>query len=128
MNLANARVAQLLIPVDDFDKAVSFYRDTLGIPFLFSAPRQMAFFNCGGVRLLVGVMPAGQAALRGSVIYFQVSDIGAVFSSLNGQGVAFRAEPHVVNRTATSELWLAEFTDPDGNQLALMADVPIDGA
>jgi hypothetical protein len=57
------------------------------------------------------------------VIYFQVSDIHAVFSSLKHNGVHFLAEPHVVNRTPTSELWLAEFTDPDANQLALMSDV-----
>lgn len=128
MNLTDAKVAQLLIPINDFDKGVSFYRDTLGIPFLFSVPPQMAFFNCGGVRLLVGVMPEGQAAQRGSAVYFQVSDIGAIFSSLKSQGVVFKAEPHVVNRTPKSELWLAEFVDPDGNQLALMADVPLTGA
>ena len=107
---------------------MAFYRDVLGIPFLFSAPPQMAFFNCGGVRLLVGVMPPGQKAQRGSAIYFQVADIRAVYSSLKGQGVNFSAEPHVVNRTPKSELWLAEFTDPDGNQLALMSDVATAGA
>ena len=123
MNLANAKVAQLLIPVDDFEKGVAFYRDTLGLPLLFSAPPQMAFFNCGGVRLLVGVLPAGQLAQRGSAIYFQVPDIHVVFSSLKEKGVLFKIEPHVVNRTAKSELWLAEFTDPDGNQLALMSEV-----
>jgi len=32
MNLANAKIAQLLVPVDDLGKAVSFYRDVLG-PF-----------------------------------------------------------------------------------------------
>jgi methylmalonyl-CoA/ethylmalonyl-CoA epimerase len=128
MNLANATVAQLLIPVGDFDKGVSFYRDILGVPFLFAAPPQMAFFNCGGVRLLVGVMPEGQTAQRGSAIYFQVSDIGAVYSTLKDQGVTFGAEPHVVHRTPKSELWLAEFADPDGNQLALMSDVPLTGA
>lgn len=126
MNLADARVAQLLIPVEDFDKGVAFYRDVLGIPFLFAAPPQMAFFNCGGVRLLVGV-PEGKKAQRGSAIYFQVTDIGAVFSSLKAQGVRFVAEPHVVHRTPTSELWLSEFTDPDGNQLALMSEVPLEG-
>jgi len=125
MNLADARVAQILIPVDDFDKGVAFYRDTLGIPFLFAAPPQMAFFNCGGVRLLVGVMPAGQKAQRGSAVYFGVPDIHAVFSSLKGKGVRFMAEPHVVNRTPKSELWLAEFADPDGNQLALMSEVAV---
>jgi len=123
MNLATAKVAQLLIPVENFEKGVSFYRDILGIPFLFSAPPQMAFFDCGGVRLLVGVMPAGQDAQRGSTIYFEVPDIAAVYSALTAKGVGFKAEPHLVNRTPKSELWLAEFTDPDGNQLALMSEV-----
>ncbi len=127
MNLANAKIAQLLIPVEDFDKGVAFYRDILGIPFLVAAPPQMAFFNCGGVRLLVGVMQEGQKAQRGSAIYFQVTDIRTVYASLKDQGVRFTAEPHVVNRTPKSELWLAEFADPDGNQLALMSDVTLGG-
>ena len=128
MNLANAKVGQLLIPVDDFEKGVAFYRDILGLPFLFAAPPQMAFFNCGGVRLLVGVTPPGQKPQRGSAIYFQVPDIHAVFSSLKRNGVLFMAEPHVVNRTPKSELWLAEFTDPDANQLALMSEVAVGSA
>jgi methylmalonyl-CoA/ethylmalonyl-CoA epimerase len=128
MNLSNATVGQLLIPVDDFDKGVAFYRDVLGLPFLFSAPPQMAFFMCGAVRLLVGVMPAGQAAQRGSAIYFRVDDIQAVASSLKARGVRFQAAPHLVHRTPASELWLAEFTDPDGNQLALMSEVAVQGA
>jgi methylmalonyl-CoA/ethylmalonyl-CoA epimerase len=121
MDLSNATIGQLLIPVDDLDRAVPFYRDVLGLPFLFSAPPQMAFFQCGGVRLLVGVPPAGHTAQRGSAIYFQVADIQSVFRSLNEKGVKFMAEPHIVHRTPNSELWLAEFTDSDGNQLALMS-------
>ena len=128
MTLANAKVGQLLIPVEDFESGVAFYRDVLGLPFLFAAPPQMAFFDCGGVRLLVGVMPAGQKAQRGSAIYFQVPDIHAVFSSLKHNDVRFTAEPHVVNRTPKAELWLAEFTDPDENQLALMSEVALGGA
>ena len=124
MDLANARIAQLLVPVHDFERGVAFYRDTLGIPFLFSAPPSMAFFDCGGVRLLVGPLPEGEPAQRGSTIYFQVPDIHMVYSSLEAKGVAFRAEPHVVHRTPASELWLAEFSDPDGNQLALMGETP----
>ncbi|MGH7741778.1 MAG: VOC family protein [Candidatus Eiseniibacteriota bacterium] len=123
MNLAEAQVAQLMIPVTDFERGVAFYRDTLGLPFLFAAPPQMAFFNVGGVRLLVGVLPAGQNAQRGSVIYFRVPDLRPVHASLREMGVHFRAEPHVVHRTPQMELWLAEFTDPDGNQLALMSEV-----
>jgi methylmalonyl-CoA/ethylmalonyl-CoA epimerase len=128
MNLANAKIAQLLVPVDDLAKGVAFYRDVLGLPFLFEAPPQMAFFDCGGVRLLLGVPPKGQAAQRGSAIYFQVPDIAAVSSTLKANGVMFMAEPHVVHRTPSMELWLAEFRDPFGNQLALMGEARVGGA
>jgi len=125
MNLVNAVVAQLLIPIDDFERGITFYRDVLGLSLLFAAPPQMAFFQCGSVRLLVGVTPAGQKAQRGSQIYFGVKDIQSVYSSLSSQGVQFKAPPHVVNRSATSEVWLAEFVDPDGNQLALMNEMSL---
>ena len=123
MNLADATVTQLLIPIDDFERGVAFYRDVLGLRLLFAAPPQMAFFQCGAIRFLVGVTPPGQKAQRGSQIYFAVQDIETVHSSLSNQGVQFKAPPHVVNRSAKSELWLAEFVDPDGNQLALMSEV-----
>jgi methylmalonyl-CoA/ethylmalonyl-CoA epimerase len=128
MNLSNAKITQLLIPVDDFETGVSFYRDVLGLSLLFVAPPQMAFFNCDGLRLLVGVVPPGQKTQRGSAIYFEVADIHTVYSSLKANGVSFKGEPHPVNRTPKSELWLAEFTDPDGNQLALLCNIAIAGA
>jgi methylmalonyl-CoA/ethylmalonyl-CoA epimerase len=123
MRLADATVGQLMIPVADLERAIAFYRDTLGLAFLFAAPPQMAFFMCGGVRLLVGVPPPGEPAQRGSAIYFRVPDIAAVHATLAADGVGFLASPHVVHRTPASELWLAEFTDPDGNPLALMSEV-----
>lgn len=128
VNLSDAAVAQVMIPVDDFERGIAFYRDVLGIPFLFAAPPMMAFFKSGAVRLLVGVMAPGQKAQRGSAIYFQVTDINAVFATLKDNGVQFRAEPHLVHRAPKSELWLAEFTDPDGNPLALMSEVALSGA
>ena len=127
MNLGNATVGQVMIPVTDFDQGVTFYRDVLGLPFVFAAPPQMAFFQCGAVRVLVGVLPTGQEVQRGGAIYFQVPDIHGVFASLKAAGVQFSAEPHVVHRTATMEHWLAEFADPDGNHLAMMSEVARDG-
>jgi len=123
VNLSDAAVTQVMIPVDDLEGAIAFYRDTLGIPLLFTAPPMMAFFKSGAIRLLVGVLPAGEKAQRGSAIYFQVADIQDVHSTLVAAGVEFRAAPHVVNRTPKSELWLAEFADPDGNPLALLSEV-----
>jgi methylmalonyl-CoA/ethylmalonyl-CoA epimerase len=128
MDLSAATIGQLLIPVAELDAGVKFYQDTLGLRHLFSAPPQMAFFQCGSVRLLIGVPPAAQAAQRGSVIYFQVADILAVHRTFSERKVKFSQPPHVVHRTPKSELWLAEFTDPDGNQLALMSETSVGSA
>ncbi|CAN5602605.1 hypothetical protein BH23GEM1_BH23GEM1_03760 [soil metagenome] len=122
-DLGGATVGQLLIPVEDLERAVPYYRDTLGLRYLFSAPPQMSFFQCGDVRLLVGVPEAGQPRARGSIIYFKVADIHAVYATLKERGIEFDAEPKLIHRTATSELWLAGFRDPDGNQLVLMSEI-----
>ncbi len=122
MDLSDATVGQLLIPVTDLERAIAFYRDSLGLRFLFSAPPQMSFFQAGSVRLLVGVPESGRLADRGSMVYFKVADIHAVFETLRSRGVSLGNPPHVVHRTPTMELWLCEFRDPDGNQLALMSE------
>ncbi len=124
MDLREATVGQLLIPVRDLDRAIAFYRDTLGIRFLFTAPPEMSFFQSGNVRLLIGVPPADYPRENGALVYFQVADIHAVCATLLERGVSFSAAPHVVHRTPTAELWLSEFRDPDGNQLALMSEAP----
>ena len=124
-DLSTATVGQLLIPVSNLERATAYYRDILGIPFLFSAPPQMSFFQTGNVRLLVGVPEDGTAALRSSLIYFRVDNIQDVHNGLVSRGVTFTSAPHLVHRTATHELWLADFSDPDGNPLAVMSEVKI---
>lgn len=125
IDLAAATLGQLLIPVSNLEQATAYYRDTLGIPFLFSAPPQMSFFQTGNVRLLVGVHEDGATDQRSSMIYFRVDDIHSVHDGLVSRGVKFGSAPHLVHRASTYELWLADFTDPDGNPLALMCEVPI---
>lgn len=122
-DLADATVGQLLIPVSDLDRAIPYYRDTLGLKYLFSAPPQMSFFHAGNVRLLVGVPEGAQARAPGSAVYFKVSDIHAVHATLKQRGVEFPSDPKLIHKTPESELWLVEFRDPDGNQLALMSEV-----
>jgi methylmalonyl-CoA/ethylmalonyl-CoA epimerase len=125
MDLSDATVGQLLIPVTNLERAIGFYRDTLGITFLFAAPPQMSFFMAGNVRLLVGVSESPRP--QSSMVYFKVSDIHGVYQTLVERGVPFGKAPHLVHRAATSELWLTEFKDPDGNDLALMGEIPIKG-
>ena len=116
-------IGQLLVPVTDVERATAFYRDQLGVPFLFSYPG-MAFLDAGGVRLFLAV-PESPASSGHVTIYFRVPDIDAAFAALRGRGVAFTDEPHVVHRGEGTELWMAFTQDPDGNSLGIMEDRPL---
>jgi catechol 2,3-dioxygenase-like lactoylglutathione lyase family enzyme len=119
--LSDATVGQVHISVTDVDRAVAFYRDTLGLPFLFRVPEQpMAFLQCGQTRLYLATPEPGFHSQP--VLYFSVSSIDDAFAELRSKGVEFRDEPHVVHSDGTTELWLAFFADPDGCVLALMEE------
>jgi methylmalonyl-CoA/ethylmalonyl-CoA epimerase len=121
--LREARIGQIAINAKELPRAVRFYRDTLGLTFLFEAPPKIAFFECGGVRLLVGEPAAPEFDHPSSILYFRVPDIRATHAELARRGVAFREEPHFVAKMPDHELWLAEFQDTEGNTLALMSEV-----
>ena len=123
--LALGPLMQINMPVKDIDTAVAFYRDTLGLPFLFQADT-LAFFDCGGVRLLVDIAEGEEFAHPGSVLYFRVDDIQAAYEDLRGRGVEFVSEPHVINKTPTSELWMAFFSDGQWNTHAIACDVAVE--
>ena len=115
-------IGQIHVSVTDVDRSVEFYRDVLGIPFLFRVPEQpMAFFDCGGVRLYLGV-PESPEFRSNPIVYFRVEDVDEAFRFLRARGVEFRGKPHVVHRTESSELRMAFFDDPDGNHLVVMAE------
>lgn len=113
-------IGQVAMPVKDLARAVEFYRDRLGLRFLFQAPPGLAFFDCGGVRLLVEVPQDKEFAHAGSVLYFKVDDINQAFGDLTSRGVAFRGEPHLIAKMPDHELWMAFFDDGEGNTHALM--------
>jgi predicted enzyme related to lactoylglutathione lyase len=116
-------IGQIALPVHDIDRATNFYRDVLGLPFLFSAPPQLAFFDCAGVRLMLSVPESSEFDHPGSTLYFRVTDIDIACRDLAGRGAHFRGRPECVARLPTHELWLAFFDDPEGNTLALMSEV-----
>ena len=113
-----SQVEQIAVIVHDMDRAVRFYRDVLSLPFLFQVP-QMAFFQCGDVRLMLGLPSEPEFDHPSSIIYYRVADIEATHRALLARGVTFRSEPHVVHRAADHELWMAFFYDVDRNTLAL---------
>jgi catechol 2,3-dioxygenase-like lactoylglutathione lyase family enzyme len=117
------QIGQVRVAVSDVDRAVAFYRDVLGMAFIFQFPG-MAFFDLDGIRLML-VDPESRDFGGESVIYYRVDDIGLAHEKLSERGVDFSDKPHVVHRDEHHELWMAFFKDPDGNVLALMSEVPI---
>ena len=117
-----SRIGQIAIMVHDLPKAVAFYRDILGMKFLFEVPR-MAFFDCGGVRMMLGLPETPELDHAASIVYYKVDDIQAAYRVLKSRGVGFFGEPGLVARMPDHELWLAEFRDIENNVLALMSEV-----
>lgn len=117
------RIGQIAVPVADIDRAVAFYRDVLGMRFLFQAPPGLGFFDCGGVRLMLDAPAKAQGDLGAPIIYYHVPDLQFAFETLSGRGVSFEADPHLVAKLPDHELWMAFFRDPDHNLLALMSEV-----
>lgn len=117
-----SQLGQIAMNVADLERSVAFYRDTLQIPFLFQFPG-LAFFDCGGVRLMI-TRPEGTEKPSGnSVLYFKVQDIQAEAQALVSRGVKLDGEPHLVAKLPDHELWMVFFRDPDGNLLALMSEI-----
>lgn len=113
------QIGQIAIPVQDLEKAVAFYRDVLGMDFLFQAPPGLAFFDCGGVRLMLDFPAGTQSENRSSIIYYKVDDLPSAVAELKARGVEFDQEPELVAQMPDHELWIAFLRDPDGNTLAL---------
>jgi predicted enzyme related to lactoylglutathione lyase len=118
-----SEIGQISVTARDIDRATAFYRDTLRIKYLFSAPPQLAFFDCSGVRLMLGVPEKPEFDHPSSILYFKVPDIQAAHASLAERGVRFGSPPHLVAKLPSHDLWLADFRDSEGNQLALMSEV-----
>ena len=119
-DLSQSRIRQIAIVCKDVARATAFYRDTLGVRFLFSAGPGLSFFDCGGVRLMLSA--AEGDATGTSVLYYLVSDIQAQHDALAAKGVRFVGEPHMIARMSDHELWLAEFRDSEDNVMALMEE------
>lgn len=115
-------LGQVSVPVTDLARAVGFYRDSVGLPLLFEVPG-MAFFDCGGVRLMLAGGEGEGLEPPGSVLYFRVADIEGAHAEMVERGVTFEGAPHLIASMPDHELWMAFFRDPEGNLMALMAEV-----
>jgi methylmalonyl-CoA/ethylmalonyl-CoA epimerase len=118
-----SRIGQIAVLVRDLDRAVTFYRDVLGLAFLFRVPN-LAFFDCAGVRLMLSPPETAELERHSSIIYFTVDDIHAAHQALRDRGAQFDDQPHIIAHMETYDLWMAFFRDPDGNMLGIMSEAP----
>jgi methylmalonyl-CoA/ethylmalonyl-CoA epimerase len=119
-------VGQIAVNVRDLDRAVAFYRDTLGIPLLFRIPGA-AFFQCGATRLMLGIAEKPEFDHPASILYYRVADIRAAFDALVAAGVRVegeQGEPHLIAPMPDHDLWMAFLRDSEDNLFALMSEVP----
>ena len=116
-------LAQVAFSVRDLDRAVVFYRDVLGLTFLFNAPPQMAFLQCGQTRLMLSAQPGGDAESH-PILYYAVTDIQSAFEDLARKGASIKQQPHMIARLGSNDLWLGFTEDPDGHPVGIMAEMP----
>jgi methylmalonyl-CoA/ethylmalonyl-CoA epimerase len=114
-------IGQIALTATSLPRAVAFYRDVLGLKFLFEAAG-MAFFDCGGVRLMLTVSETPESTYS-SIIYYKTADIQAASRQLQERGVVFEAPARVIAKMPDHELWMAFYRDSEGNLLALMSEV-----
>jgi predicted enzyme related to lactoylglutathione lyase len=115
-------VGQVAVNVSDVARATAFYRDVLGLPFLFEIPNA-AFFQCGPVRLMLGVAEKPEFQHPSSILYYRVADIHAAYDALKAAGARTEGEPHLLAKMETYDLWMLFFRDTEDNYLALMSEV-----
>ncbi len=122
--LSLSRIGQIAVVVHDVDRATAFYRDALGMKFLFAAPPNLAFFDAGGVRLMLDRPSEPDFDHPGSILYFDVPDVETAYRELKERGVEFIDEPHLVAPMPNGDLWICFFRDLDDNTMAIMAVKP----
>jgi catechol 2,3-dioxygenase-like lactoylglutathione lyase family enzyme len=116
-------IGQIAIIVKDVDRAVRFYREALGLRFLFQAGT-LAFFDCGGVRLMLSPPEKPEFDHPGSILYYRVADIVSAHADMKARDVTFIDEPHLIHKAPDHDLWMAFFKDSEGNTAALMSERP----
>jgi methylmalonyl-CoA/ethylmalonyl-CoA epimerase len=117
------RIGQIAINAHDVERAAAFYQDALGLKLLFKAGPGLAFFECGGVRLMLTRPEKPEFDHPSSILYFAVPDIQAAHVRMKTSGVKFEDEPHLIARMPDHDLWMVFFRDSEGNLLGLMSEV-----
>lgn len=122
MSELSGRIGQIALTVSDVESALGFYRDILGLPFLFQPSPQLAFLQAGATRLMLSTPQGAGAVGANSVLYFSVTDISATYEAIVVKGAKPEREPQLAAKMPDYELWLGFVRDPDANLVGLMEE------
>jgi predicted enzyme related to lactoylglutathione lyase len=115
-------IRQIAITVSDVDTALPFYRDVLGLAFLFRPAPTLAFLAAGSVRLMLSTPQGAGTVGQNSILYFTVTDIVATHAAIVARGAISERAPQLAARMPDHELWTGFVRDPDGNLIGLMEE------
>jgi methylmalonyl-CoA/ethylmalonyl-CoA epimerase len=116
------KIGQVAITVSDVGSAVAYYRDVLGLKFLFSPGPNLAFLSDSSIRIMLSTPQGSGAVGANSILYFQVTDIEATYDAIIARGSASERPPQFVAKMPDHDLWIGFLRDPDGNLVGLMEE------
>ena len=119
-----SQIGQIAVNAHDIERATTFYRDTLGMKYLFGIPDNAAFFDCDGLLLMLMLPSKPEFDHPSSILYFNVDDIQQATETLVSRGVQFEEKPNFVANMGSYDLWMSFFHDSENNLLALRSQVP----
>jgi len=107
--------AYLMLPVGDMDRAVSFYRDVVGLTLDFQSP---FWSELRWREATIALHGGGSGEERESWLGFHVTDLDAALAEIEAAGGHQGAE------RIEGGSRLVDVVDPEGNRLTFGADAP----
>lgn len=117
-----SEIRQIGVTVSDVGTALPFYRDVLGLTFLFGPAPTLAFLAAGGVRIMLSTPQGAGTVGHNSLLYFKVTDIASTHAAIIARGARNERHPQLTAKMPDHELWTAFVRDPDGNLIGLMEE------
>lgn len=104
-----------MVLVNDIDRALRFYRDTLGFSVQDEQEDWVMFDEGVGLQLSPEPLPELNLNLNAVMLTLVVDDVESAYAELTGKGVAFFMQP-----TDTGGSKLATLRDTENNLVQLM--------
>jgi predicted enzyme related to lactoylglutathione lyase len=117
-----AEIRQIAVTVKDVGRALAFYRDVLGLKFLFAPSAELAFLAAGSVRLMLSPPQGAGKVGANSILYFLVENIESVHQAIVQRGAVNERAPQLAAKMPDHDLWIAFLRDPEGNLIGLMEE------